>query len=124
MKNYQFDVELDLSLESDVEVRVTNDKYEANVIQYAARAHSVNNRIVLDFTASIRVLDPEFEEYALVNIDAAGLDLLQILQSERIVDFGNYFDITEFQTRDADRLEVLQDIVYSSLLVSAQFKLV
>ena len=65
MKNYQFDVELDLSLESDVEVRVTNDKYEANVIQYAARAHSVNNRIVLDFTASIRVLDPEFADLAI-----------------------------------------------------------
>lgn len=109
----------DLEFVTDAEVRIENDEFDAELESSAIRVYVSNDRILADFAAKVKVFNKSFaDEYALVDIDATTLDLTH---TPAFFSFGNYFDIAEFQCRDTDRIEKLQEIVYEQLLVEAKF---
>lgn len=109
----------DLEFVTDVEVRIENDEFDAELESSAVRVYASNDRILADFAAKVKVFNRSFEdEYALIDIDATTLDLTH---TPAFFSFGNYFDIVEFQCRDTDRIEKLQEIVYKQLLVESKF---
>lgn len=84
---------------------------------------AANNKILADFTATVKVFSttPE-DESVLLEIDAKGLNLIKILSSDEIVSLTDFAEITEFQTRNADRLEELQEVCNEHLLIELQLR--
>lgn len=87
------------------------------------KVRAANNKILADFTASVKVFSttPD-DESALLEIDVNGLDLIKILSSDEIISLTDFAEISEFQTRNADRLEALQEICNEQLLIELQLR--
>lgn len=119
MKKYEVMTQQDLEFVTDVEIRLENDEFDAELESSNARVYVSNDRILADFVAKIKVFNSSFgDEYAIVEIDATTLDLTH---TPAFFSFGVYFDIGELQCRDTDRIEKLKEIVYEQLLVEAKF---
>lgn len=119
MKKYELMTQQDLEFVTDVEIRLENDEFDAELESSNARVYVSNDRILADFAAKVKVFNSSFgDEYAIVDIDATALDLTH---TPAFFSFGVYLDIVEFQCRDTDRIEKLQEIVYEQLLVEAKF---
>lgn len=84
---------------------------------------AANNKILADLTATVKVFSttPD-DESVLLEIDAKGLNLIKILSSEEIVSLTDFAEITEFQTRNSDRLEELQEVCNEQLLIELQLR--
>lgn len=123
MSNYELTAEQSFNFAADLNIRVLDDAYAAELEKYSLNLRAANNEILADLTATVKVFSttPD-DESVLLEIDAKGLDLIQILSSEEIVSLTDFAEITEFQTRNADRLEELQEVCNEQLLIELQLR--
>ena len=123
MSNYELTAEQALNFAADLNIRVLDDAYAAELEKYSLNVRAANNKILADFTATVKVFSttPD-DESVLLEIDAKGLNLIKILSSEEIVSLIDFAEITEFQTRNADRLEELQEVCNEQLLIELQLR--
>ena len=103
---------------ANVIVILSLDEFDVELESSDFRVYELDGITRADFAAKIRVFNNSFEdEYAIVEIDRKGLDLTYIPD---IFSFRDYYEISEFQTRDTDRIERLQEVIYSRLLVEVE----
>lgn len=123
MSNYELTAEQSFNFAADLNVRVLDDAYAAELEKYSLNVRAANNKILADLTATVKVFSttPD-DESVLLEIDAKGLNLIKILSSEEIVSLTDFAEITEFQTRNADRLEELQEVCNEQLLIELQLR--
>lgn len=123
MSNYELTAEQAFNFAADLNIRVLDDAYAAELEKYSLNVRAANNKILADFTATVKVFSttPEDESVSL-EIDAKGLNLIKILSSDEIVSLTDFAEITEFQTRNADRLEELQEVCNEHLLIELQLR--
>ena len=123
MTNYQLTAEQFLNFLADLNIRVLDDTYAAGLEKYSLNVRAANNKILADFAATVKVFSttPD-DESVLLEIDVKGLDLMNILSSNEIISCTDFMEITEFQTRNADRLEKLQEICNEQLLIELQLR--
>lgn len=123
MSNYELTAEQAFSFAADLNIRVLDDAYAAELERYSLNVYASNNKILADFTATVKVFSttPE-DESVLLEIDAKGLNLIKILSSDEIISCTDFAEITEFQTRNADRLEELQEVCNNQLLIELQLR--
>ena len=123
MTNYQLTAEQSLNFLADLNIRVLDDTYAAGLEKYSLNVRAANNKILADFTATVKVFSttPD-DESALLEIDVKGLDLIKILSSDEIISLTDFAEISEFQTRNADRLEALQEVCNEQLLIELQLR--
>lgn len=104
---------------ADVLLILSLDEFDAELEDSDFRVYESNGVTRADFAAKIRVFNNSFEdEYAIVEIDRKGLDLTYIPD---LFSFRDDYEISEFQTRDVDRVEKLQEVIYDKLLVEVKF---
>lgn len=104
---------------ADVLLMLSLDEFDAELEDSDFRVYESNGVTRADFAAKIRVFNNSFEdEYAIVEIDRKGLDLTYIPD---LFSFRDDYEISEFQTRDVDRVEKLQEVIYDKLLVEVKF---
>lgn len=123
MSNYELTAEQAFNFAADLNIRVLDDAYAAELEKYSLNVRAANNKILADLTATVKVFSttPD-DESVLLEIDAKGLNLIKILSSEEIVSLTDFAEITEFQTRNADRLEELQEVCNEQLLIELQLR--
>ena len=123
MSNYELTAEQAFNFAADLNIRVLDDAYAAGLERYSLNVHASNNKILADFTATVKVFSttPD-DESVLLEIDAKGLNLMKILSSDEIVSLTDFAEITEFQTRNSDRLEELQEVCNEHLLIELQLR--
>lgn len=123
MPNYELTAEQAFNFAADLNIRVLDDAYAAELEKYSLNVRAANNKILADFTATVKVFSttPE-DESVLLEIEAKGLNLIKILSSDEIVSLTDFAEITEFQTRNADRLEELQEVCNEHLLIELQLR--
>lgn len=123
MSNYELTAEQAFNFAADLNIRVLDDAYAAELEKYSLNVRAANNKILADFTATVKVFSttPE-DESVLLEIDVKGLNLIKILSSDEIVSLTDFAEITEFQTRNADRLEELQEVCNEQLLIELQLR--
>ena len=103
---------------ANVIVILSLDEFDVELESSDFRVYELDGITRADFAAKIRVFNNSFEdEYAIVEIDRKGLDLTYIPD---IFSFRDYYEISEFQARDTDRIERLQEVIYSRLLVEVE----
>ena len=121
MTNQELTAEQALNFAADLSIRVLDDAYAAELERYSLNVRAANNKILADFTATVKVFSttPD-DESVLLEIDAKGLNLIKILSSDEIVSLTDFAEITEFQTRNSDRLEKLQEVCNEQLLIELQ----
>ena len=104
---------------ADVFLILSLDEFDAELEDSDFRVYESNGVTRADFAAKIRVFNNSFEdEYAIVEIDRKGLDLTYIPD---LFSFRDDYEISEFQTRDVDRVEKVQEVIYDKLLVEVKF---
>ena len=123
MTNHELTAEQALNFTADLNIRVLDDAYAAELERYSLNVRASNNKILADFTATVKVFSttPD-DESVLLEIDAKGLNLIKILSSDEIVSLTDFSEITEFQTRNADRIEKLQEVCDEQLLIELQLR--
>lgn len=123
MSNYELTAEQALNFAADLTIRNLEDDYAAELERYSLKVRSANNKIIADFTATVKVFSttPD-DESVLLEIDVKGLDLMKILSSNEIISLTDFAEITEFQTRNADRIEELQEVCNEQLLIELQLR--
>lgn len=123
MSNYELTAEQSFNFAADLNIRVLDDAYAAELEKYSLNVRAANNKILADLTATVKVFSttPD-DESVLLEIDAKGLNLIKILSSEEIVSLTDFAEITEFQTRNSDRLEELQEVCNEQLLIELQLR--
>lgn len=123
MTNHELTVEQALNFAADLNIRVLDDSYAAELERYSLNVRAANNHLLADFTATVKVFSttPD-DESVLLEIDAKGLNLMKILNFDEIVSLTDFAEITEFQTRNADRIEKLQEVCDEQLLIELQLR--
>ena len=123
MSDYELTAEKDLNFAADLNIRVLDDAFLVELEKYSLNVRAANNKILADFTATVKVFSttPE-DESVLLEIDAKGLNLIKILSSDEIISLTDFAEITEFQTRNSDRLEKLQEVCNEQLLIELQLR--
>lgn len=123
MSNYELTAEQALNFAADLTIRSLEDDYAAELERYSLKVRSANNKILADFTATVKVFStaPD-DESVLLEIDVKRLDLMKILSSNEIISLTDFAEITEFQTRNADRIEELQEVCNEQLLIELQLR--
>lgn len=103
---------------ANVIVILSLDEFDVELESSDFRVYELDGITRADFAAKIRVFNNSFEdEYAIVEIDRKGLDLTYIPD---IFSFRDYYEISELQARDTDRIERLQEVIYGRLLVEVE----
>lgn len=103
---------------ANVIVVLSLEEFDVELESSDFRVYELDGITRADFAAKIRVFNNSFEdEYAIVEIDRKGLDLTYIPD---IFSFRDYYEISELQARDTDRIERLQEVIYSRLLVEVE----
>lgn len=123
MSNYELTAEQAFNFAADLNIRVLDDAYAAELEKYSLNVRAANNKILADLTATVKVFSttPD-DESVLLEIDAKGLNLIKILSSDEIISLTDFAEITEFQTRNADRIEELQEVCNEQLLIELQLR--
>ena len=123
MSNYELTAEQTLNFAADLTIRGLDDTYAAELEKYSLNVRAANNKILADLTATVKVFSttPD-DESVLLEIDAKGLNLIKILSSDEIISLTDFAEITEFQTRNADRIEELQEVCNEHLLIELQLR--
>lgn len=123
MSNYELTAEQTLNFAADLTIRGLDDTYAAELEKYSLNVRAANNKILADLTATVKVFSttPE-DESVLLEIDVKGLNLIKILSSDEIISCTDFAEITEFQTRNSDRLEELQEVCNEHLLIELQLR--
>lgn len=103
---------------ANVIVILSLEEFDVELESSDFRVYELDGITRADFAAKIRVFNNSFEdEYAIVEIDRKGLDLTYIPD---IFSFRDYYEISEFQARDTDSIERLQEVIYGRLLVEVE----
>lgn len=123
MSNYELTAEQSFNFAADLNIRVLDDAYAAELEKYSLNVRAANNKILADLTATVKVFSTTHDdESVLLEIDAKGLNLIKILSSDEIISLTDFAEITEFQTRNADRIEELQEVCNEQLLIELQLR--
>ena len=123
MTNQELTAEQALNFAADLNIRVLDDSYAAELERYSLNVRAANNHLLADFTATVKVFSTTSDdESVLLEIDAKGLNLIRILSSYEIVSLTDFAEITEFQTRNSDRIEKLQEVCDEQLLIELQLR--
>ena len=121
MRNYQLTAYQSLDFSADLEIRIVDESFDSELESSSIRVYADSNRLFADFAASIKVFNVDnADESVLVNVDHKRIDLMRVLESNEIIACSDFMEIAEFQTRNSDRLEVLQEIADHQTLVELQ----
>lgn len=120
MSQTQLPIDLDLEFVAELNVRLKDTNFEAEVESSNVKVYVLNGSLVADFSVKLKIFDTETDETVWVEIDRRAIRLQHLPAFIEFSDGNRFMEITEFQTKNADRLEELQEICYDQLLVEVQ----
>ena len=120
MSQIQLPIDLDLEFVAELNVRLKDDNFEAEVESSNVKVHVLNGSLVADFSAKLKIFNTETDEAVWVEIDRRAIRLQHLPAFIEFSDGNRFMEITEFQTKNPDRLEELQEICYDHPLVEVQ----
>lgn len=120
MSQTQLPIDLDLEFVAELNVRLKDTNFEAEVESSNVKVYVLNGSLVADFSVKLKIFDTETDEAVLVEIDRRAIRLQHLPAFIEFSDGNRFMEITEFQTKNPDRLEELQEICYDQLLVEVQ----
>ena len=120
MTQIQLPIDLDLEFVAELNVRLKDTNFEAEVESSNVKVYVLNGSLVADFSVKLKIFDTETDEAVWVEIDRRAIRLQHLPAFIEFSDGNRFMEITEFQTKNPDRLEELQEICYNQLLVEVQ----
>ena len=121
MSQVQLTANLDLEFIAELDIKLKDARFEAEIDSSDLKVYVLNGSMVADFSAKLKIFNTEIDdESILVEIDRRVIRLQHLPAFIEFSDGNRFIEITEFQTRDADRIEELQEICYDQLLVEVQ----
>ena len=120
MTRVQLSADLDLEFIADLEIRLKDTNFEAEVESSNVKVYVLNGSMAADFLAKLKIFNTETDEAVWVEIDRRAIRLQHLPAFIEFSDGNRFMEITEFQTKNPDRLEELQEICYDHLLVEVQ----
>lgn len=120
MSQTQLPIDLDLEFVAELNVRLKDTNFEAEVESSNVKVYVLNGSLVADFSVKLKIFDTETDETVWVEIDRRAIRLQHLPAFIEFSDGNRFMEITEFQTKNPDRLEELQEICYDRLLVEVQ----
>lgn len=121
MSQVQLTANLDLEFIAELDIKLKDARFEAEIDSSDLKVYVLNGSMVADFSAKLKIFNTEIDdESILVEIDRRAIRLQHLPAFIEFSDGNRFIEITEFQTRDADRIEELQEICYDQLLVEVQ----
>lgn len=120
MTQIQLPIDLDLEFVAELNVRLKDTNFEAEVESSNIKVYVLNGSLVADFSVKLKIFDTETDEAVWVEIDRRAIRLQHLPAFVEFSDGNRFMEITEFQTKNSDRLEELQEICYDQLLVEVQ----
>ena len=120
MTQVRLSADLDLEFIADLDIRLNDTNFEAEVESSNVKVYVLNGSMAANFSAKLKIFNTEADEAVCVEIDRRAIRLQHLPAFIEFSDGNRSMEITEFQTRDADRIEELQNLCYDRLLVEVQ----
>ena len=120
MTQVRLSADLDLEFIADLDIRLNDTNFEAEVESSNVKVYVLNGSIAANFSAKLKIFNTETDEAVWVEIDRRAIRLQHLPAFIEFSDGNRFVEITEFQTKNPDRLEELQEICYDHLLVEVQ----
>lgn len=120
MTQVQLSADLDLEFVADLEIRLKDTNFESEVESSNVKVYVLNGSMAANFSAKLKIFDTETDEAVWVEIDRRAIRLQHLPAFIEFSDGNRFMEITEFETKNPDRLEELQKICYDHLLVEVQ----
>ena len=120
MTQVQLSADLDLEFIADLDIKLKDTRFEAEIESSDLKVYVLNGSMVADFSAKLKIFNTETDEAVWVEIDRRTIRLQHLPAFIEFSDGNRFMEITEVQTRNADRLGELQEICYDHLLVEVQ----
>ena len=121
MTQVQLSADLNLEFIADLDIRLKDTSFEAEVESSDLKIYVLNGSIAADFAVKLKIFNTEIDnESILIEINRRAIRLQHLPAFIEFSDGNRFMEIIEFQTRDADRLEELQEICYDQLLIEVQ----
>jgi hypothetical protein len=120
MSQTQLPIDLDLEFVAELNVRLKDTNFEAEIESSNVKVYVLNGSLVADFSVKLKIFDTETDEVVWVEIDRRAIRLQHLPAFIEFSDGNRFMEITEFQTKNPDRLEELQEICYDQLSVEVQ----
>lgn len=120
MTQIQLLIDLDLEFVAELNIRLKDTNFESEVESSNVKVYVLNGSLVADFSVRLKIFDTETDETVWVEIDRRAIRLQHLPAFIEFSDGNRFMEITEFQTKNPDRLEELQEICYDQLLVEVQ----
>ena len=120
MTQIQLPIDLDLEFVAELNIRLKDTNFESEVESSNVKVYVLNGSLVADFSVKLKIFDTETDETVWVEIDRRAIRLQHLPAFIEFSDGNRFMEITEFQTKNPDRLEELQEICYDQLLVEVQ----
>lgn len=121
MTQVQLSADLNLEFIADLDIRLKDTSFEAEVESSNVKVYVLNGSMAADFSAKLKIFNTEIDnESILIEIDRRAIRLQHLPAFIEFSDGNRFVEILEVQTRDVDRIEELQEICYDQLLVEVQ----
>lgn len=121
MSQVQLTADLDLEFIAELDIKLKDARFETEIESSDLKIYVLNGSLAADFSAKLKIFNTEIDnESILVEIDRRAIRLQHLPAFIEFSDGNRFTEITEFQTRDADRLEELQNLCYDQLLIEVQ----
>lgn len=120
MTRVQLSADLDLEFIAELNISLKDASFEAEVESSNAKVYVLDDSLVADFSAELKIFNAETDEAVWVKIDRSAIQLQHLPAFIEFSDGNRFMGISEVQTRNDDRLEELHKICYDQLLVEVQ----
>lgn len=120
MTQVQLSADLDLEFIAELNISLIDTSFESEVEYSDLKVYALNDSLVADFLAELKIFNAETDEAAWVKIDRSAIQLQHLPAFIEFSDGNRFMGISEVQTRNDDRLEELHKICYDQLLVEVQ----
>lgn len=121
MSQVQLIADLDLEFLAELDIKVNDSRFEAEIESSDLKIYVLNGSIAADFAAKLKIFNTEIDnELILIEINRRAIRLQHLPAFIEFSDGNRSMEILEVQTRDVDRIEELQEICYDQLLVEVQ----
>lgn len=120
MTQVQLSADLNLEFIADLDIRLKDTSFEAEVESSNVKVYVLNDSLVADFSTKLKIFNTETDEAVWVEVDRPAIQLQHLPAFIEFSDGNRFMEIIEFQTKNANRLEELQKICYDQLLVEVQ----
>ena len=121
MSQVQLIADLDLEFIAELDIKLKDSRFEAEIESSDLKIYVLNGSIAADFAVKLKIFNTEIDnESILIEINRRAIRLQHLPAFIEFSDGNRFMEIIEFQTRDADRLEELQEICYDQLLIEVQ----